>query len=204
MQPLGHHCSAATPLTGARTCLARLARLLRAHPSLSTCEFRCPRLLSEASPDDRDSHSALPAGAFNCLNHWIVVIVELASAVVWTIRPVRTRPTSQPYLHPEQTEVDLPCTGGDSLGTARGPARLIGLHKVRSAHPSNQLEPPNPSLGGASGHTAAVGERWRAPRPASATLPGRGWGSCAMCTTLFLLSTLAMLWRRRSANRVHP
>lgn len=119
MQPLGHHCSAATPLTGARTCLARLARLLRAHPSLSTCEFRCPRLLSEASPDDRDSHSALPAGAFNCLNHWIVVIVELASAVVWTIRPVRTRPTSQPYLHPEQTEVDLPCTGGDSLGTAR-------------------------------------------------------------------------------------
>ncbi|XP_036078883.1 photoreceptor disk component PRCD isoform X2 [Rousettus aegyptiacus] len=25
-----------------------------------------------------------------------------------------------------------------------------------------------------------------------------------MCTTLFLLSTLAMLWRRRSANRVHP
>ncbi|XP_037664573.1 photoreceptor disk component PRCD [Choloepus didactylus] len=25
-----------------------------------------------------------------------------------------------------------------------------------------------------------------------------------MCTTLFLLSTLAMLWRRWSANRVHP
>ncbi|XP_039082166.1 photoreceptor disk component PRCD [Hyaena hyaena] len=25
-----------------------------------------------------------------------------------------------------------------------------------------------------------------------------------MCTTLFLLSTLAMLWRRRFANRVQP
>ncbi|XP_005407483.1 PREDICTED: progressive rod-cone degeneration protein isoform X3 [Chinchilla lanigera] len=25
-----------------------------------------------------------------------------------------------------------------------------------------------------------------------------------MCTTLFLLSTLAMLWRRRFANRVEP
>ncbi|XP_077019111.1 photoreceptor disk component PRCD [Tamandua tetradactyla] len=25
-----------------------------------------------------------------------------------------------------------------------------------------------------------------------------------MCTTLFLLSTLAMLWRRWSANRVQP
>uniref|UniRef100_A0A5F9D392 Photoreceptor disc component n=1 Tax=Oryctolagus cuniculus TaxID=9986 RepID=A0A5F9D392_RABIT len=25
-----------------------------------------------------------------------------------------------------------------------------------------------------------------------------------MCTTLFVLSTLAMLWRRRFANRVQP
>ncbi|XP_011360297.1 progressive rod-cone degeneration protein [Pteropus vampyrus] len=25
-----------------------------------------------------------------------------------------------------------------------------------------------------------------------------------MCTTLLLLSTLAMLWRRRFGNRVHP
>lgn len=100
---------------------------------------------------------------------------------------------------------------GETAWGQPGPARLIGLHKVRSAHPSNQLEPPNPSLGGASGHghtagrSAAVGELWRGrPGLLLRTLPGRGWGSCAMCTTLFLLSTLAMLWRRRSANRVHP
>ncbi|XP_014975928.2 photoreceptor disk component PRCD isoform X2 [Macaca mulatta] len=62
---------------------------------------------------------------------------------------------------------------------------------------------------GTAGQTAVAPESWLGPFWPLAcgllqTWSGRGWGSCAMCTTLFLLSTLAMLWRRRFANRVQP
>lgn len=50
-----------------------------------------------------------------------------------------------------------PATEGDNPG----PVRLISLHKVRSADPTNQLEPPNPAPAGTSGQTVVAWESWR-------------------------------------------
>ncbi|XP_024409598.3 photoreceptor disk component PRCD [Desmodus rotundus] len=96
---------------------------------------------------------------------------------------------------------------GPEGGTERlaRPSLIILLASSSAAPPLGHLHPAAPQLPGISDARHWLRRAGRGHLGLLLRTPsGRGWGGRAMCTTLLLLGTLAVLCRRRFANRVQP
>lgn len=116
---------------------------------LSTCDFRSPSFslklsLVPATPRVLRSHLS------SCLSHCVAASCLTGQHICLDHQPLEGEAQVYQIYVPDRCSVPLyvlpgrwtyPTTGGEILG----PVRLISLHKVGAADPTNQLDPSNPS-----------------------------------------------------------